>query len=174
MDQNFQIIRDEAIKLVSNLPADSSFGLLRWSGSARLWKEELVRATDANKAEACLHIQEEIDVRTAGPLGGRPGGTRHDYALEALFKLQPETAFLLTDGNATRSGSGRMEVISEDELVNQIEAAREMGPIPRIHTIYYLTGADKKEEESMLKAVARKTQGKFSKVKAKGADGKAR
>ncbi len=169
-EQNFQVIRDEAIRLVGNLPPDSRFSLLRWSGSARLWKEELVRATDANKAEACQHIQDEMDIRTAGPTGGRPGGTRHDYAIEALLKLRPETAFLLTDGNATRSESGKMSVIPEKEIISQLEAATETGPLPRIHTIYYLTGDDRDEEESLLKAIARKSQGKFSKVKAKGAD----
>jgi hypothetical protein len=170
-DQNFQIIRDEAIKLIDSLRPDSRFGIIRWSGSARLWKEELVRATDANKAEAREHIQNEVDVRTATPTGGRPGGTRHDYALEALLKLQPESAFMLTDGNATRSENRKVVVIGEDELVGQIEAAEKaVAKLPRIHTIYYMTGKENKDEESMLRAIARKTQGKFSKVKAKGVD----
>lgn len=176
-DQNFQLVRTEAIKLVNSLKADCRFGIIHWSGSARTWKEELVRATDANKSEAKDYIQNQIDVHTAGPTKGRPGGTRHDYALEELFKLQPETAFMLTDGNATRSGAGAsgrgVEVIPEKELVDQIDTAgKGMERLPRIHTIYYMTGRDVKTEEDLLKAIARKTQGKFSKVKAAGADGK--
>jgi hypothetical protein len=174
-DQSFQQVRDEAMKLVDSLKPDTRFGIIHWSGSARTWKEELVRATDANKAAAKEHIQNEIDVRSATPTKGRPGGTRHDYALEELFKLQPETAFMLTDGNATRSGAGPSgrgtEVIPEKELVDQIEAAgKGMDHLPRIHTIYYMTGKDVKAEEDLLKGIARKTKGKFSKVKAAGAD----
>jgi hypothetical protein len=166
-DQHFQIIRDQAIELVQGLSPDSRFGIIRWSGSARSWRPELVRATDTNKKDAEYHIQEEVDVRTSGPTGGRPGGTRHDYAVEELLKLRPETAFLLTDGNATRSNSGKLEVIPTEEIVALLDAAPP--PLPRIHTIYYMTGEDKKEEEELLKGIARKTGGKFSKIKAKGA-----
>src|SRR5688500_12946791 len=55
--QSFQVIRDEAVKLIDGLSANSRFGIIRWSGSARSWQPELVRATDANKAEARAHIQ---------------------------------------------------------------------------------------------------------------------
>jgi len=169
-EQAFQTIRDEAVKLIGGLSANSRFGIIRWSGSARSWKPELVRATDANKAEARAHIQNEVDANTAGPTGGRPGGTRHDYAVEELLRLAPEVAFMLTDGNATRSqGGGGMSTIPNEELFKQIEqAAKDHAQLPRIHTIYYVTGADKKEEEDLLRGIARKTKGKFRKVEAAG------
>ena len=177
-EQAFQIIRDEAVKLIDGLSAESRFGIIRWSGSARSWKPELVRATDANKAEARAHIQNEVDANTAGPTGGRPGGTRHDYAIEELLRLAPEVAFMLTDGNATRSntGKGGMSSIPAEEIFKQIEqAAKDTPALPRIHTIYYVTGADKKEEEDLLRGIARKTKGKFRKVEAAGKkDGKKR
>jgi hypothetical protein len=168
--QAFQSIRDEAIKLIDGLSAESRFGIIRWSGSARSWKPELVRATDANKAEARAHIQNEVDANTSGPTGGRPGGTRHDYAIEELLRLGPEVAFMLTDGNATRSNpGGGMSTIPNDELFKQIEqAAKDTPSLPRVHTIYYVTGADKKEEEDLLRGIARKTKGKFRKVEAAG------
>ncbi len=169
-EQAFQVIRDEAVRLIDGLGAESRFGIIRWSGSARSWKPELVRATDANKAEARAHIQNEVDANTAGPTGGRPGGTRHDYAIEELLRLAPEVAFMLTDGNATRSQSGGgMSAIPNEELFKQIEqAAKDTPSLPRIHTVYYVTGADKKEEEDLLRGIARKTKGKFRKVGAAG------
>lgn len=167
-DQSFQKVRDEAIALIDGLGLDAKFGIIRWSGSARLWKESLVPATDENKRLAKEHIQNEVDHATAGPRGGRPGGTRHDYALEALFELNPEVAYMLSDGNATRSlGRGSMEDIPERELLDIIEKAEEeRGKIPKIHTIYYVTGADKREEERMLRRIASKTGGESEKVKA--------
>lgn len=169
-DQAFQVIRDEAIKMIDGLGPDTRFGLLRWSGSARSWKPELVRATDANKAAAREHILHEVDANSAPPMGGRPGGTRHDYALEELLRLAPESAFMLTDGNATRSRpGGGMVPIPAKEMLDILDAAGEQSEaLPRIHTIYYLTGADKKEEEGLLKDIARKTKGKFRKVEAAG------
>jgi hypothetical protein len=169
-DQSFQVVRDEAIKLIDGLGANSRFGIIRWSGSARSWKPELVRATDANKAEARAHVQESVDANSAPPTGGRPGGTRHDYAIEELLRLNPEVAFMLTDGNATRTGGGGgMSTIPNNEIFEQLEAAaKELPALPRIHTVYYMTGADKKEEEDLLRGIARKTKAKFRKVEAAG------
>ncbi len=166
--QAFQAIRDEAITLIDSLGPDTKFGIIRWSGSARSWKPELVSATDQHKAEARDHIQADVDANSAPPTGGRPGGTRHDYALESLIQLAPETAFMLTDGNATRSlPGGGVETIPPDELIHYLDArTRDTTTLPRIHTIYYLTGADKKSEEDLLRDIARKTKGKFRKIKA--------
>lgn len=170
-DQAFQVVRDEAIRLIDSLGPDTRFGIIRWSGSARSWKPELMRATDANKADARAHIQNEVDANSAPPTGGRPGGTRHDYALEELLRLNPETAFMLTDGNATRStGRGGMEPIPAAEILAILdEQARHSESLPRINVIYYVTGADRKEEEDLLRDIARRTKGKFRKVTAAGA-----
>lgn len=167
-EQAFQTIREEAFKLIDGLSVNTLFSIIHWSGSARLWKEDLVPATSENRALAKEHIQSRVDYNKAGPRDGRPGGTRHDYALEALFTLQPETAFMLTDGNATRSlGRGKFEIIEAKELNALIDQAEEQLPrVPRIHTIYYVTGKDDREEERMLRSLARKTKGKFRKQKA--------
>ena len=87
-DQNFQIVRDEAIKLIQSLGPSVNFGIVRWSGGAYSWKPELVPATEENKKEAIEHVQKAIDYNTARPNKGRPGGTRHDYALEEAFSAQ--------------------------------------------------------------------------------------
>ncbi len=169
-DQSFHVIRTEAIKLIDGLGPDTRFGIIRWSGSARPWKPSLVRATDDNKASARQHIITEVDANSSPPTGGKPGGTRHDYALQELLRLNPETAFMLTDGNATASqpGGGMTTIPAKDLLEILENASEERESIPRIHTIYYLTGADKKEEEDMLKDIARKTKGRFRKVEAAG------
>ncbi len=165
-EQSFQAVRDEALKLVESLDIDMRFGIIRWSGSARSWQEQLVPATTANKVAAMRHIQEEVDANSARPTGGKPGGTRHDYALKKLFELRPEVAFLLSDGNATASDRGGKE-IPEKELLDIVEAGgKNAAYSTRIHTIYYVTGSDKRSEERMLRALSRKTGGKFDKVKA--------
>lgn len=168
-EQSFQRIRDEAIALIDGLGANARFGIIRWSGSARSWKPALVPATDENKRLAKEHIQNEIDAHTAKATSGRPGGTRHDYALEELFKLDPEIAYMLSDGNATRSGGqsgSRMEVIPADELVGMVEQQeKSKGRVPKIHTIYFVNAGEKQNEEKMLRALSRKSGGESRTVK---------
>ena len=75
---------------------------------------------------------------------------------------------MLSDGNATRSlGGGKMETIPGKELFDVITNAKKNGAsLPRIHTIYYVTGNDKREEERMLRGISSRSGGKFRRVKA--------
>ena len=191
--QSFQKVRDEAIALVQKLSISTRFGIVRWSGGAYPWQPELVPATEENKAAAIDHINNHVDVRTAGPTGGRPGGTRHDYALEEAFKLKPEVIFMLSDGNATaaggyddtgknnrnnnnnnnRGGGGGggygsdLVPIPVEDILKVIEAGEATLEEPaRIHTIYYVTGKDKAEEKTLLRRIAQKTGGSTRTVRA--------
>lgn len=71
-EQAFQVIRDEAMKLIDQLSVNARFGIVHWSGSARSWRETLVPATPANRAEAKRHLQDQVDYNKAGPRGGVP------------------------------------------------------------------------------------------------------
>ncbi len=168
-EQNFQIIRDEAIKLVQSLPPQTRFGIMRWSGGAYSWKPELVPATEENKQAAIAHIQNEVDYKTA-KARGRPGGTRHDYALEWAFSLKPETIYMLTDGNATAvQPGGGLKPIPPQEIYKVAEDGQKGLPKKaHLHVIYYLNGKEKSDEADMLRGLASRNSGKFQKVEAKG------
>jgi hypothetical protein len=101
--QNFQAVRDEAIKLIQSFVPATRFGIVRFSGGAYAWQSEWVPATDESKKAAIEHIQTNLDYHKAPKHRNRPGGTRHDFALEEAFKLKPEggVIYLLTDGNAS-------------------------------------------------------------------------
>jgi hypothetical protein len=168
-DQNFQVIRDEAIKLVQSLTPQTRFGIVRWSGGAYPWKPELVPATEENKQAAIAHMQIEVDYKTAKPKG-KPGGTRHDYALEEAFSLNPETIYMLTDGNATAAQPhGGLRPIPPQEIYKVAEEGQKRLPRKaRLHVIYYLNGKEKSDEVDMLRGLASRNSGKFQKVEAKG------
>ena len=171
-EQNFQVVRDEAIKLVRALGPNVRFGIVRWSGGAYAWKPELVPATEENKQAAINHIQSEVDFHTAKAKKGQPGGTRHDYALAEAFALKPEVVYMLTDGNATASQpGGGMKPIPEEEIFAAAENAQKELPVTkraRLHTIYYVTGEDKADERQMLQRLASRNRGQFRQVQAKG------
>lgn len=171
-EQNFQAVRDEAITLVTGLPPTANFGIVRFSGAAYSWQSELVPATEENKCAAVEHIQNKLDYHKAPKQGKRPGGTRHDYALEEAFKLKPENGviYLLTDGNATGDSAiqpGRK--ITPEDIFSVADAGQKaLHRRAKIHTVYYMTGGDKPEERQMLMNLARRNAGKFLSVQARG------
>ena len=169
-EQNFQTVREEAIRLVQSLGPNVQFGIVRWAGSARPWKPELVPATDENKMAAVEHIQNEVDMKTARPKKGEAGGTRHDLALEAAFKLKPEVIYMLTDGNATvaEHGGGMRNIPAEEIFEVTAKGQKGLRNSARVHVIYYLTGADREEEREMLMALASRNGGQFRPVAATG------
>lgn len=169
-EQNFQTIRDEAIRLVESLGPNIEFGIVRWAGSARTWKPELIAATDENKRAAIEHIQKEVDMKKARPRKGEPGGTRHDLALKAAFGLKPQVIYMLTDGNATVAGhgSGMRPIEAEEILKITADSQKELRGSARVHVIYYLTGIERDEEKQMLMSLASRNGGQFRAVTAKG------
>lgn len=173
-EQSFQAVRDEAIKLVESLNPNVYFGIVRWSGGAYSWKPELVAGTDENKKIAISHIQEDVDMKTARPRKGHPGGTRHDYALEAAFLLKPETIYMITDGNATAAaaGGGGVKPIPPAELFRVADAGQKaLTKRARLHIIYYLNGRERAEEKQMLMSLAARNSGQFRQVTAQGRKG---
>lgn len=171
-EQNFQAVRDEAITLVNGLSATVNFGIVRFSGGAYSWQSELVPATDENKRAAVEHIQTKLDYHKAPKHGTRPGGTRHDYALEEAFKLKPENGviYLLTDGNATGDSMiqpGR-KITPEDIFAVAETGQKTLHRRAKIHSVYYMTGDDRAEERQMLATLAGRNGGKFLSVQAKG------
>ncbi len=169
-EEAFQTVRDEAIRLVQSLTPQTRFDLMRWAGSARAWQPQLVAATEKNKAAAVAHIQNEIDFKTAGPEPGKPGGTRHDYALELAFSLKPETIYMLTDGNATayQEDTRRLKEIPANDLYKIAETGQKTLPKKaRLHTIYYLNAKEKNEERQMLQQLASRNGGQFQTVRAR-------
>lgn len=172
-EQNFQTVRDEAIKLVESLGPEIQFGIVRWSGSARSWKPELVPATEENKKAAIEHIQNEVDMKTAKPQRGQAGGTRHDLAIQAAFGLKPQLIFMLTDGNATISQpGGGLKPIPPDELFKAAaEGQKGLSRSAKLNVIYYVTGEERDDERDMLQQLARRNGGSFIKIRAKGNQG---
>jgi von Willebrand factor type A domain-containing protein len=172
-EQNFQTVRDEAIKLVQSLASNVQFGIVRWSGGAYSWKAELIPATEENKQAAVAHIQNDVDMKKAKAKKGEAGGTRHDLAIQEAFNLKPEVIYMLTDGNATAAqpGGGLSPIPPEDIFRVADVGQKTLGRRARLHVIYYLTGADNASERQMLMSLAARNGGKFLTVSAKGREG---
>lgn len=168
-EQNFQVVREEAIKLVQSLSPQTRFDIIRWSGGPYAWQPELMPATEENKAAAVEHIQTEVDYKKARAKKGTAGGTRHDLALELAFSLKPETIYMLTDGNATISEEHKLKPIPPQVIFKVAEDGQKaLTKKAHLHVIYYLNGKEKSDEADMLRGLASRNSGKFQKVEAKG------
>jgi hypothetical protein len=125
-------------------------------------------AVPSNGAEPSLPASTAY--KNGKPKPGKPGGTRHDYALAEAFSLKPETIYMLTDGNATESqaGGGLKPIPPQDIYRVAEEGQKELTKKAHLHVIYYLNGQEKSGEVNMLRGLASRNSGKFQKVEAKG------
>jgi hypothetical protein len=101
------------------------------------------------------------------------GGTRTDTALKQALSLRPSTIFLISDGEMSRNMETSREFgfesakIEERELLNMVkELQKDAEQTARIHVIHFLTKQAKKEEEDVLRGLARRNDGSFKQVKA--------
>ncbi|WP_269540143.1 vWA domain-containing protein [Cerasicoccus fimbriatus] len=168
---DFGTIKDESIKLINRLNANTLFNVAIYEGGSMAWNQFLVPATVANKAEAeqwVRDIDENPNVSIGSRRGGGPklmegGGTRLDTGLKQAFSFQPEVIFIVTDGEINRSGDD----ITEDEILDIIDGLQETMPEKtRIHVIHYETAVARPEEIDTMRAIASKNKGRFRKVKA--------
>jgi hypothetical protein len=122
-----------------------------------------------NAANGRANVAIEI-YKNGKPKPGKPGGTRHDYALAEAFSLKPETIYMLTDGNATESQTGGgLKPIPPQEIYRVAEEGQKQLPKKaHLHVIYYMNGQEKSDEVDMLRGLASRNSGKFQKVEAKG------
>lgn len=116
------------------------------------------------------------------------GGTRLDTAMKQALSMRPSTIFLITDGEINRSSRGREPEpppdddgkggkggghqftgtkITRQDILGIIKNAQKSLEEPaKIHVIHFLTKLAKKDEEDILRAIARGNDGRFKAVKA--------
>ena len=123
---------------------------------------------EENKQAAIAHIQGEVDYKISKPKPGKPGGTRHDYALAKTFSLNRND--LHADRwNATESQvGGVVNDPAPGNLPGRGGGSKELTKKAHLHVIYYLNSQEKSDEVNMLRGLASRNNGKFQKVEAKG------
>ena len=189
----FNAVKQEAAKLVQGLGINTLFNIIIYEGGSVAMFPDMQPATDANKKKAAEWIESVQGGRDKKGMSYRGtyskmgtglyegGGTRTDTALKQSLSMRPSTVFLITDGEMSRMGGGapaqdkeddkkddrQSSSISENELLGIIRDLQEKMELPaRIHVVHFLTKAARDEEEKVLRAVARRNDGRFKQVKA--------
>jgi uncharacterized protein YegL len=129
----------ELIPVIRGLDASSRFTVLTFGDNTRLWRDELVEASAANKNLATAHVN-GLDANGGTPILG---------AIERAFQVRGATTlFLMTDGEPTDASADRIL-----ERTRQLNASRRMV----IHTVGL--GAD--QNEDFLRTLAEQNGGTF-------------
>ena len=185
----FEVVKEEAAKLVKGLGINTVFNVIIFEGGSVAMFPAPQPATDANKLKASEWLQKvqggddkrEMSYNRAYKRMGtglyEGGGTRLDTALKQALGMKPSTVFVISDGQIAKnpprsddsdsSKRGDQLEITQQDLINMVQDLQKGLETPaRIHTIYFVTGKAKNEEEQKLRTLARRNDGRFKQIEA--------
>jgi hypothetical protein len=132
------VIRDEAKALIQSLNANTLFGLVQHSRRYDAFQDHLMPATVGNKEAASRWLDERFRTTGTSGRGWRPteGADGIVAIMDAIFDMQPDVIFMLSDGAYFTSDGNRP--VSFRELNSRInERQRDLATNARIHFIHF-------------------------------------
>lgn len=149
-------IKEETMKMIENLPADSRFGIIQFVRNYKMFQEELVPATQPNRELASKWIETEWRETGSLPRGGRgvvsPTPNGLPPILRKAFEMKPDVIFLMSDGSFER-GTETTEKVSEDEFEDLFKELTKgaVGRVPLHFIGFQMKPDDKKFWERLAK-----------------------
>ncbi len=160
-------IRDETARLVEELGVNTRFGLVEFARNYAFFRTELVPSTSTNRKAAITWLHSFFATEGALPRGlpnvvsGSPGFL---VALEAVFKLQPDAIFILSDGSMQR-GTGIASTIPIPELEQTLVRLQTSQPF-RAKVFFVGVGVLPETEKALKRVLASAGGGgSFSEIK---------
>ncbi len=154
-------IKEEALDLISKLPASSRFGIVIFTQNYKVFQDELVPATDANRAA----VKDWIETKwtEAGTLSGGVTNPKGFVGVaELAAKMQPDVAFLVSDGSFQNRTSGNIANIPWDEIKEAVTGPLQTAGKCQLNFIgFQMKPTDKRE----MQAIVRRTGGKLREIK---------
>ena len=147
-------IRDETATLIANLGVNTRFTLVEFARNSAFFSPELLPATKTNRAAAhrWLHtyfaVNGSFPQGTPGTVTGSPGFL---VALEAVFRLQPDSVFIISDGSMQRGqrGNDTIPVAEIEASLTQFQQA-----LPQPSGIFFIgVGVTPENEKALRKAL---------------------
>jgi hypothetical protein len=148
-----QSIREETARLIEGLGVNTRFGLVEFARNYAFFRSELVPSSNNNRAAAIQWLNTYFATEGTLPRGipnlvsGSPGFL---VALEAVFKLQPDSIFVISDANLQR-GTGTFSTISMVEVEQTLSRLQAVNPTRA--KIFFIGVGVQPETEKALKRV---------------------
>ena len=147
-------IRDETATLITNLGVNTRFTLVEFARNYAFFAQELLPATKNNReaAHRWLHtyfaVNGSFPQSTPGTVTGSPGFL---VALEAVFRLQPDSIFIISDGSMQRGQRGydTIPIGDFESRLTQFQQAR-----PQPAGIFFIgVGVSPENEKALRRAL---------------------
>lgn len=154
-------IKDEAMTLISQLPSTSRFGIILFTQNYKIFREELVPATDVNRQAVKDWLESQWT--EAGTLGGGVTNPKGFVGVaEAAGRLQPDVVFLVSDASFQDRTSGSIQDIPWKSIEEAVESSLQGAQPAKLNFIgFQMKSGDKREMQSIV----RKTGGKLREIK---------
>ncbi len=140
-------IKEETLKLINGLPADSRFGMIQFVRNHKIFQQELVPATVPNRELARTWIDNEWQETGTMPRGGR--GIIHGpdgflSVLRRAMEMKPDLIFVISDGAFWRSEPTNEKIPTDlfEDFFRELNRS-ELGRVP-IHFIGFQMRPDDK------------------------------
>ncbi len=158
-------IKEETMKLIDGLPADSRFGMVQFVRNHKIFQPELVPATVPNRDLARTWINTQWSETGTMPRSGR--GVTHGpdgflSVLRRAFEMKPDLIFVISDGAFWRSEPSN-EKIPTDEFDNFFREINrsDLSRVP-IHLIGFQMRPD---DKSYWARIVRRQGGSLKEIK---------
>lgn len=132
------VIRQEAQSLVASLNANTLFGFVQHSRRYDTFQDTLVPATVSNKEAANRWLEERFRTTGTSGRGWRPtdGPDGIVPIMDAVFDMQPDVIFMISDG-AYFTSEGNRPVTFRELSTRITQRQRDLPTNARIHFIHF-------------------------------------
>jgi hypothetical protein len=157
-------IKDETVSLLGELPINARFGLVQFTQNFKAFREELLAATDKNRAEARKWLEEEWvatgSMQASSKVSRNPRGVVG--VLELASRMLPDVVFLISDASFQWKESGALADVPWERI-----AATVKGPLQGVEgcVLNFVGFEMKPEDQRQIGAIVRATSGKIREIK---------
>ena len=157
-------IKEETISLLQQLPINARFGLIQFTQNFKAFREELLAATDANRAAAKAWIEDEWvetgSMQASAKVKRNPRGVVGVFELAA--QMLPDVIFLISDASFQWKEGGSLSDVPWEEIAKIVK-----GPLQGTEgcTLNFIGFEMKPEDRRRMESVVRSTHGKIREIK---------
>jgi hypothetical protein len=156
-------IKEETIALLQQLPINARFGLIQFTQNFKTFHEELVAATDANRATAKAWIEGEwVDT---GSMQASAKVTRNPRGvvgvLELAARMLPDVIFLISDASFQWKEGGSLSDIPWKEIARIVKGPLQGGEGCVLNFVGFEMKPDDQRE---MASIVRATHGKMREI----------
>ena len=170
---SMEAIRDEAMRLIESLNANTLFGFIQHARNYDLFKEQLIPATIDNKEKAQEYLKAKFRTNGTSAAGWNKGPSvaGHDNGLLTVlnfaFRMQPDVIFLISDGGYLSDGAkGKGRAIPLEEAHRFIRLLqKDLPEDARIHSIHFPDpNGSERFIGSGMRSIASRNGGEYRKI----------